>query len=436
MSKAIKLVYSWIGPKGPMINTELPNILSFAAVAEGTNTTSHKFWSDDLWWRVFFQKGNYELASTFAIDNRDTYIYPYTLTWRIPFGNYFCGNSGLFEFSHTPDHIIHHVRQSKGYFLIDCTAEAWVQDQQLDMIHSYFSHFNQIPMGKIIYLTGCMNAQDVYNRWCEKRQIPDIPRERMIMISFPISQSAIATNIWQASEPEYDTQTVPEKTFLCWNRRFRKHRTTLALALDKEGLVDRSYYSMGLVDPEVNSQQFSHTVDLYTDPFLTLTQEGAEKFMSKLPLKIDEETQINQMCQDFDAAARPFYQNSLVSVVTETNFENLELTLTEKSFKPSKEKHPFIIVGVPGALKALKEMGFQTFDEFWDETYDQIHEPKARLRKIVEVCKDIGSWDNDKILDFKRRVKPILENNYQAVQQNTAKMVARKIEEKIEAWRW
>lgn len=431
MSDPIKLVYSWIGPRGPIVNTELPNILSFAAVAEGTKTTSHKFWADDLWWRVFHEKGPYRLASTFAIDQRDTFIYPFTLTWRVPFSHYFNGNSGLFEFSHIPDHIVHHIRGSNGYVLIDCTAEAWVQDSHLDLIQSYFSHFNRIPMSKIIYLTGCMNAEDIYNAWCEKRQIPNNTRDRMSLFSFPISQSSISTNIWQAQEPIYDVEQVPEKVFLCWNRRFRRHRTLLALCLEKEGIIDRSYYSMVKVDPESNMYKFEDTIETGSFNFFQLTNEVSNRFVSKLPLKIDNETEINQMCQDFDAAARPFYQNSLVSLVTETIFDSDIVTLTEKSWKPSKEKHPFIILGAPGTLKAMREFGFQTFGEFWDESYDEMTNHNHRLLKIVEICKDIASWDNAKILAFKRRVRPILENNYLAVKRDPASIVAEKIKNKI-----
>jgi hypothetical protein len=431
MSDPILIAYSWIGPKGPIINTELPNILSFSAVAEGAHATSRNFWADDIWWRIFHGNGDYVLSSTFALDDKHTFIYPFTLTWRVPFGNYFYGNSGLFEFAHTPNHIIHHVRMSKGYFLIDCTAEAWVEDSHLQLMHNYFSHFNHIPMGKIIYLTGCMNAKEVYNRFCQKNNIPPNSRDRMKLFSFPISQHGIATNLSSSNEPTYDVDLVPEKLFLCWNRRFRSHRTTLALGLDKNGLVDRSYYSMGLVDPEATTTHFESTVDLHNNHKEGISSVDITNFINKLPLIIDGETSIYQMCQDFDSAARNFYTNSLVSIVTETNFATKTLTLTEKSFKPSKEKHPFIIVGVPGALKAMREFGFQTFGEFWDESYDEEENSMMRLHKIIEVCKDIGNWDKEKILDFKRKVKPILENNYIMVQRNTAKVVAEKIENVI-----
>ena len=432
MSDPIRLAYSWIGPRGPMINTELPNILSFTAVAEGAQPTSRNFWADDIWWRMFHEKGNYELSSVYGLDQRHTFIYPFTLTWRVPFANYFYGNSGLLEFSHTPGHVLHHVRRSNGYFLIDCTAEAWVEDSQLQSMHTYFGHFNHIPMGKIIYLTGCMNATDVYNKFCEKNKIPNNSKDRMKLFSFPVSQHGIATNLFkQPYEPVYDVALVPEKLFLCWNRRFRSHRTSLALGLDKNGLVDRSYYSMGLVDPESTTVNFGSTVNLYNSNKDEITSVDVRNFINKLPLIIDGENDIHQMCQDFDASARNFYTNSLVSIVTETNFATKALTLTEKSFKPSKEKHPFIIVGVNGALKSMREFGFQTFSEFWDESYDEEENQMMRLHKIIEVCKEIGNWDKEKILDFKKKVKPILEHNYIIVQNDTAKVVAGKIENVI-----
>lgn len=427
MNDPIKLVYNWIGPRGPMINTEVPNILSLTAVAEGARTTSRNFWTDDIWWRIFLNKEPYQLASTMAIDENDTFIYPYTLMWRIPFGHYFLYNSGLLEFSHTPGHILHHVRCSKGFFLLDLSSEAFVQDTQLRHIHSYFE-FYQVPMCKIIYLTGCMNADAVYDSWCKRNGIPDDPKMRMKLISFPISQHALSQNISSPSAPEYDTERVPEKLFLTWNRRFRRHRTLLALAMEKHGLVDRSYVALTADDPEMANTHIRNTIDLFSDPLLELNSDIANRLLAKLPLILDGETDIHQMCGDFDARSRPFYQNSLVSIVTETNFDQPELTLTEKSFKPPKEKHPFIILGVPGALKAMRKLGFKTFSEFWDETYDEIEDNRIRMYRIVEVLKDIASWDNEKILDFRRRVKPILEHNYEALKFDTSVMVAKEME--------
>lgn len=430
-NRPIKIAYSWIGPKGPVINTELPTVMGFSAVGENSYVDSTKFWADDIYWRVFMHNGNFPISPSYNMSDEDVFIYPFTLSWRTHFNNYFLNNGGILEFSHTSNHIIHQARYKKGFFCIDYSPEAWVQDGHLHVMHSYFSHYNNIPMGKIIYITGCMNVQELYDEWCEKNKIPDDPLHRMIVVPFAVSQHSISCRMHEAESPVYDENHLPEKLFLCWNRRFRNHRTNLALALDKIGLVDRSYYSMHLVDPEMNTAHFKDTVDLYSNHYLGLNSEDANKFINKLPLVIDGETEIARMCGDFDRAARNFYHNSLVSIITETNFELSELTATEKTWKPAKEKHPFIMVGVAGALRSMQNLGFKTFDEFWDESYDEEQDYKLRLYKIVKVCKEISEWDNNKILDFKKKVKPIVEHNYNVLQQNSAKIVADKIRTEI-----
>jgi hypothetical protein len=106
--------------------------------------------------------------------------------------------------------------------------------------------------------------------------------------------------------------------------------------------------------------------------------------------------------------------------------------LTEKSFKPFKEKHPFITVGVNGTLKALRDMGFITFGAFWDESYDNIVNPAQRMAAILNVCKEISTWDNEKILDFKRKVKPIVEHNYLLLKNSSTKDIANHVKDIIE----
>ena len=146
---------------------------------------------------------------------------------------------------------------------------------------------------------------------------------------------------------------------------------------------------------------------------------------------MDGETDTVKMCQDFEDKNRHYYQNSLVSIVTETNFDAMEVTLTEKSFKPSKEKHPFIIVGAAGTLKAIREMGYQTFGDFWDEGYDLAQDPRERLTRIIDTCKYIASWDENQIKDFRRKVKPILDYNYERLKIPPSVMVAKRVRDKI-----
>ena len=426
----IKIVYAWFGPRGPVWNTELPNILTFCDVAEDVRTNSHNFWTDELWQKIFRnKKEGYILWPNCEIGPDDIFIYPFSLTWRIQFQNYFFGKTGILEYGHVSPGTIHHVRSHKGFFLIDLSVEAFVQEEQLLSLHTYFNEIHGLPLNKIIYLTGCMNAADLYEEFCQRRNIPNRPDQRLNLISYPSSQNVYSRQLstGDLSEPGYNTESVPEKLFLCWNRRFRPHRTELALALDKAGLVNRSFYSLNDKDPEHPAMKFKNTIDLFSNPALELQSEDALRLISKLPLVIDNHTDIQQMCEDKEMLARNFYSESLVSLVTETNFHLNEVTLTEKSFKPAKEKHPFVLVGAKGSIKAMRDLGFKTFSEFWDESYDSISDPKMRMKAIVDICKTIGSWNDQQIIDFKRKVKPMLEHNFNILRRSPSEWVSEQI---------
>jgi hypothetical protein len=430
----IKIAYAWIGPRGPIWNTELPNILSFAGVAEAAQVNSINFWCDDLWRKLFLnKKEEYVLYPIFELNEKDIFIYPFSLTWRVPFTSYFYGRTGLLEYAHCSGTVLHHVRSNNGFFLIDMSVEAYARDEHLSSMHTYFNTIHNIPLNKIIYLTGCMNASKIYEDFCNRRNIPNRPDARMNVISYPSAQNVFHSQLQTGwlNEPQYNTEQIPQKTFLCWNRRFRPHRTELSLALDKANLIDRSYYSLGLFDPENPDGRFQNTISIHSNPGLNLTNEDALKLINKLPLTIDNKNDIIEMCEDRNMEARNFYQNSLVSIVTETNYNLPEVTLTEKSFKPAKEKHPFIIVGVDGVIQSMRDLGFKTFSDFWSEEYDTIKCPNLRMVEIIRVCKEIGAWDNNKIIDFKRRVKPILDHNFDVLKKSPSDSLSEKINEVV-----
>ena len=65
------------------------------------------------------------------------------------------------------------------------------------------------------------------------------------------------------------------------------------------------------------------------------------------------------------------YKNTYISLVTETFFYEDDYIVTEKVYKPMSHFHPFIILGSPYTLKYLRSMGFKTFGDFLDESYDE-----------------------------------------------------------------
>lgn len=91
-----------------------------------------------------------------------------------------------------------------------------------------------------------------------------------------------------------------------------------------------------------------------------------------------------------------WYDQTFMSLVVETDTSNVFLEfITEKTYKPIAFRHPFMIIGIPDHLKHLRSRGFVTFDNLFDESYDQIRTFEQRLAAIIDNLKqiDIGNYD-------------------------------------------
>lgn len=101
-----------------------------------------------------------------------------------------------------------------------------------------------------------------------------------------------------------------------------------------------------------------------------------------------------------------------LNIITETLFDNDSIFLSEKTYKPIYLCQPFIIFGNPHSLKKLKELGYKTFDKWWDESYDEELDVNNRFKKIISILEVIAEWDMDKCFSIKQEMQDILIHNY------------------------
>jgi hypothetical protein len=83
-----------------------------------------------------------------------------------------------------------------------------------------------------------------------------------------------------------------------------------------------------------------------------------------------------------------WYNQTYSSLVVETK-QHGSMFITEKTFKPMAFYHPFQIIGVPGTLTELRKLGFETFDNLFDESYDSIEDIGTRIDKIINNLQQI-----------------------------------------------
>lgn len=105
------------------------------------------------------------------------------------------------------------------------------------------------------------------------------------------------------------------------------------------------------------------------------------------------------------------WQNSFFHLVNETVFYEQKLHLTEKIFKPIVAMRPFILAAAPGNLKYLKQYGFQTFDKWIDESYDDIVDNDQRLDAITQIVESLCRLTPGELEDLRHDMKPILAFN-------------------------
>lgn len=84
-----------------------------------------------------------------------------------------------------------------------------------------------------------------------------------------------------------------------------------------------------------------------------------------------------------------WFDDTCVNIVVESAQRSLGLIVTEKIYKPCAFYQPMLIVGRTGALEFIKNQGFETFDNIFDETYDQEKDFEKRLHMILENLKQV-----------------------------------------------
>jgi len=114
-------------------------------------------------------------------------------------------------------------------------------------------------------------------------------------------------------------------------------------------------------------------------------------------------------------------------VVSEASFGDIygqgQCFLSEKTFKPISAFHPFIIIGDRGSLAYIKEMGYKTFDKWWDESYDTLP-TWERLEAITNIIKKLSSMDKTELLKMYIDMEDVLVYNYNKLNENCDNMFA------------
>jgi hypothetical protein len=196
------------------------------------------------------------------------------------------------------------------------------------------------------------------------------------------------------------------KKFLCLNRIPREPRYFFMYEMYKRNLLDHFNASLDKVNSldEIISYNDNVFMDSITD------KSEFNKMLLTLPWTVDTtEFKVNH----WDTNNTTFAHNNLIFIVTETLVKGdmHNLFLTEKTFKPISLQMPFIVIGQPGTLARLKELGYKTFSDFWDESYDQELDPLVRMNKICNLVGNLSKLTIEELKSIVINTEDILKHN-------------------------
>lgn len=190
--------------------------------------------------------------------------------------------------------------------------------------------------------------------------------------------------------------------FICPNNIVggqRSHRLRLLSELGKRGCINQNLISF----PATCPYEHRSIIELFQEHDLLFPKNLS------LPLIID-----NGKNHSGDSHRIDFWTQAMkcfCHVVTETVYDDNRIHITEKTFKPIVLQQPFLIVGNRGALKYLRDYGFQTFGDLWDEDYDDL-DHEHRIRAVADICEEITSWSSSKMQQAQFKIANALRHNH------------------------
>jgi hypothetical protein len=208
-------------------------------------------------------------------------------------------------------------------------------------------------------------------------------------------------------------KTADIKRFGMFIGRSNTPRLLLASVIHKLDSVMAFHYDSG-VDFHAANLGLESLLSRYGHEYFKLACD----LINCTPIKLDP-IESYPILNDQHFGISDYYSKFFVEIVCESYFSGDTFFPTEKTWRAIALCTPFIIQGPANYLRNLKALGFQTFDRWWDEGYSEDpsdHQPM----EIIKVIDYLQSLTSQEIFNIYQDMLPVLEHNYNVLQNLTA----------------
>jgi hypothetical protein len=224
-----------------------------------------------------------------------------------------------------------------------------------------------------------------------------------------------------------------DKRYICLNAHYQEHRHYVVYKLFEKKLQDMGYISftlgqgMNYTDMPKKRIIFEWNRFLSDSDYEIKDYDMSIELVDKLPINLEREDFWedyyhfqNPKLKKYVSKVRPQMMRD-PKVVSDTYFCIANETLRESdngNMCTFSEKtmlgwvlQPTIIVGTPGIVKHLKNLGFESYDELFDESYDEIIPTNERLLKVMDEVERVCRMPESELKSIYNDLLPKVRHN-------------------------
>ena len=287
------------------------------------------------------------------------------------------------------------INKGKMKLLLVSDGES-LQEMTLNWVMDLIKKFN-IDSKQVIFMSYDLRSNDTYRLLLE---------ETIESRRHPIKVIGMDTYLFERHSGFGDlplpTEEVKPYRYMCYNGNAKEYRMFMVTELFRRGLDKQGLISLLFRYGSVKQMVSEFTSDLgfdVTEGYGKLVDDYAKTEMVKrVPLILD------QTMEEVNKNDRPVDVNhvkdSYFNIITESYMYNKSLPQSHKTIFEMSEKtykalicQPFIHLGSYGVLKYMRSMGYQTFPELFDESYDDIINHTDRLLAVVDAIEKVCKMD-------------------------------------------
>jgi hypothetical protein len=373
------------------------------------------FYKRQIPWMLQFFLPDIRLITPSQIDSVDSFIYPVLmqepyLQIRTLINN---SHEDFGFWSYVDERVVESLRQGKGRIIIDATMEP-PNRYDMEQLIEALKDCSQYPNDKIH-----INISD--QRFVDHERIHCFPsflelhfcarhmydphntftlevkgKNKQMRFNIPIDYES-------PHNPDIDYNfDYPKKRYALLNKRTDKHLGAVFINtllsqnnLLKDGLVSVDFQGQTL--PELYESLKDTTNDSrFADISINVLKDGKTH-------TTDDFLVISKVMEaiDFNLVVEAYFSNNVIDWPL----------ITEKVWRNVASKKPFVVIGQQNTLKWFKQLGYESFHPFINETYDQVENDYNRIMRAFIEAKRLIELSQEKMDLLLNDCEPIFLHN-------------------------